>query len=233
MDGPYTPDWLKKLEEPSLPPLIQLIRLVQHNSFSQNDEFCSLLDDACRANPLFSPYRNIESFKSLIVQALNEGLTPKEIVTAIDWKAFEQLTASFLIYSGYSVIQNYRFKSVFSAKKNLEIDIIAQSKASHEILLIDCKRYKTPSQAPVRLAVQKQIDRCHQLMEQLSFIHGDPRLQFTEWDFFTLYPVMVTWRDHSIRFHLDVPIVPIENFLDFIANFSEYREFLWKFSRKI
>ncbi len=225
MTDPTIPDWLRGIENTpiSSPLLIALNKLNEIDLRTDDfDKFLDLLPSAIRKE-----LEGIDTIQKFIEFILTEGISLKQIVNHLNWKHFEELTAAVFSFSGYDTICNFYFVPL-SDNKRLEFDVICESKESRDVFLVDCKRYKTPSQAPIRKAADMQKERALQFLHAISMIHSDTRLSFPKWDRYVLIPIIVTWRDHSIKFHDNVPIVSIANLIDFIVNFPEYRDFCYK-----
>lgn len=226
------PDWLSGIESTPKNPIITL--LIKFNDVLNSGETdVSVLKKMTnlKAEELMI-LDQTKSLQGLIEHAISRGISLEQIVKHLDWKSFEVLTSAILAASGWQSITNFRFISPLQKTSRLEFDVIAEDTKTNAVLLIDCKRYKTPSQAPIRNAVKKQKDRTYMLLNMIHEVHGSIPLKFPSWERFSLYPLILTWRNHGLQFHDKVPIVNISSFLDFLNSFEVYREMSFNIIQK-
>ena len=142
-----------------------------------------------------------------LLKALNEGIPIEDLLQRYDWQYFEQIVADILEEYGFNVEANSRFK----LDRKLEIDVIG--KRSHEILLIDCKRWgmRQGKTTLLKCAAKEQKNRA------LAY------KQFNE-SKEDIFPIIITLLQENISEKENVPIVPIFKLNDFLSNFSRYKE---------
>ncbi|RMG32020.1 MAG: hypothetical protein D6732_14005 [Methanobacteriota archaeon] len=226
------PEWLSKISVSPSVPVLSLLEKARPFLSKGETNLLQLKDTFPLTDEEYGVMMQSETLGGLLKYALNQGLSLEKIVKHLDWKSFEELTSVILEEAGWNTITNFRFIPPRQKNKRLELDVIAENTESRQILVIDCKRYKTPSQSPIRAAVEKQKERVRLLLNVIHEIHGTLPLQFPHWENFTLYPLILTWRDHGIRFYKDTPIVNISNFNNFLNSFNEYRELSFKIKQQ-
>ncbi len=235
---PNSPDWLSDLEDEvkrvkyaSIPQLEILSEITMHPEILRDYTFPKLL-----RLPVFTFSSTTSDYVStliemdwsvteLMIDAIRNGITLDKIVKNISWDLFEELVTAILEQSGWESKRTFRFKSPYSRRSNLELDVLAWERHSRNVLLIDCKRYKSTAKSPIESAAAKQVERSHLFHEALPDIYSDPNLSWVRAEEeVTIIPLIVTWRDHQIRWYevkgARVPVVPIHTFLNFIRGES-------------
>ncbi len=232
MTDPDFPEWLSTADIIPKNPVLTLLSKSRPLLAKGETDLLQLKESTPLTNGEMKVLDQTGTLRGLLNYALGQGISLEKIVQQLDWKSFEELVSTILEMVGWNTATNFRFIPPYQKTIRLELDVIAEDPQSRQVLVIDCKRYKTPSQAPIRKAVQKQKDRTYFLLNVISEIHGAIPLQFPHWDAFDLYPIILTWKNHGIRFHEGIPIVHISSFNDFLNSFDEYREMIFKIAQR-
>ena len=232
---PNSPDWLEDIESKliqnkysSSPHLELLFQVSSHPQLLHDYVFPKLLHHkdiilTDKAGSLAQFYIKEEySLVEVIIDALEAGVEVDRLVEVLTWDLFEELVSAILNRSSWNSVRTYRFKSPYSRRSNHEIDVLAWNKQSRKVLFIDCKRYASTAPSLLKPAARTQVERVHIFHEALPDIYNDPLLEWVITDLeIEIIPLLVTWRDHSIRWYVDqggkMPIVPIKSFMNFLS----------------
>jgi hypothetical protein len=123
----------------------------------------------------------------------------------VSWQDFERLVSEIFEAHGYCVdVNTVHTKKSEEILKRAQYDIIARR--SGRVIVADCKhwnckRYKISA---LKNAVRDHIKRCEFLREKT----GDE-----------VKPIIVSLFQEDIRFHENVPIVPVTSLNDFLLNY--------------
>ena len=239
---PTVPDWLEQVEETAIqnkfykhPELEVLTGIIQHPEILKHYVFPQLLTQSefnFSQNALKFVEKALEenwTLTELLLEMMQRDVAVRDIVKIITWDLFESLVEAILRKFGWETERNFRFKSSLYRKQRFEIDIVAYDRHRNTVLLIDCKRYKNPSQAPIKKAAELQIERTYQFFEALPDMYDRKGLTWVKSELQTsIYPLITTWKDHQMRYYsVDTKVVPItniENFFDFVQNINKYVE---------
>jgi len=155
---------------------------------------------------------------SLAQTLMNAGIELELILNSFGWSDVEELVSEITIKHGFQVNRNYRFKL---DNKRYEIDIVAVRRGL--VLSIDCKRWKRIPPSSVKRIVEKHLARTKALAEKIireKRLHKDLK---------EVIPVVITTLHPRVKFHLNVPIVPVRMLNNFLLELDIYKDELMKF----
>lgn len=159
----------------------------------------------------------------LAIHAINNGTDIERVCKVLEWKEFENFTATAFETNNFAVKRRFRFKA---SGRRWEIDILAYSEPI--IFCVDCKRWRSGwgSSAITRVAAA-QAQRTEALAKNLQDIQREIGLD--DWTQATLFPVILSLFPGPVKFYSKVPVVPIlqlQNFLDeFQGHITELTHF--------
>lgn len=159
----------------------------------------------------------------LAIHAINNGTDIERVCKVLEWKEFENFTATAFETNNFAVKRRFRFKA---SGRRWEIDILAYSEPI--IVCVDCKRWRSGwgNSAITRVAAA-QAQRTEALAKNLQDIQREIGLD--DWTQATLFPVILSLFPGPVKFYSKVPVVPIlqlQNFLDeFQGHITELTHF--------
>ena len=171
-----------------------------------------------------SDYFTEEEQSKIIFSLIKDGIDVSALSELFDWKKFEQVISLIFDELNYMVLTNFRFKDEIT---RYEVDVIAYNYPY--IFLIDCKYHKLISSAILKEAVNKQKERTEVLVEVFSFLADEliKKLQLPLKRKLLLFPLIISWRDHSLQIHEDVPIISYNQLTGFLNEIDEFRDTLY------
>lgn len=172
-----------------------------------------------------------DEFKGKVIfQLVKRGTDIASILDILDWKGFEFIVSSVFDKMGYTVQQNYRFKDDFT---KYEIDVLAFQYPY--LFIIDCKHYKIPNKSSMKDAVDKQKERVEVMLEMFPIMFDEliAKLNLPIKRKIHLYPVIISWKDHVIQIHQNVPIVAFSQLSGFLQEIDEIRFSLFHLSLEL
>lgn len=154
----------------------------------------------------------------LAVKAISLGADVEYVSSLLRWQEFEDIAAVALERNGYVAAKNVRFKH---GGRRWEIDVVGCRKPL--VLCVDCKRWQrglTPS--ALDKIVEAQVARAHALANTLP----SPSLKFecVKWSGAKFVPVILSLVPCSFKFYDEVPVVPVLQLQDFLAQLPAYVE---------
>jgi len=199
--------------------------------FSQNEKFkCQmiLLSTNYSLDEFFSKTEFSENEKGKIIYTLlKQGKNASLILEKLDWKGFEHIISTIFDENNYSVLTNFRFKDEFT---KYEIDLLAFKYPY--LFAIDCKRHSTGSSSFLKNSAEKQKERVEILFEQFPIISEDliSNLSLPIKRKIFLFPLIISWREYSLQFYSDLPIVSYNRLSGFLQEIDEYRDTMFNLS---
>jgi Holliday junction resolvase-like predicted endonuclease len=164
---------------------------------------------------------------TLAIHAINNGTDIERVCKVLEWKEFENFTATAFEKNNFAVKRNFRFKA---AQRRWEIDVLAYSEPI--IVCVDCKRWRRGwgNSAITRVAVA-QAQRTEALAKNLQSIQRDIGLD--DWGHATLFPVILSLFPGRVKFYGKVPAVPILQLQNFLDEFRGHKTELTHFCAKL
>jgi Holliday junction resolvase-like predicted endonuclease len=147
----------------------------------------------------------------LAIRAIQLGADMERVSRHLRWNEFENFAAISLEQDSYAVTRNLRFKQ---GGRRWEIDVIGSKRPL--MVCIDCKHWSRGlSQAPLRKIVDEQVERTSALARTLPLLVE--KLEVAHWEEVKLVPVVLTMATAGLKFHENVPIVPVLQFQNFLT----------------
>lgn len=150
----------------------------------------------------------------LAIHAINQGTDIERVCNVLEWKEFENFTATAFEKNNFVVKRNFRFKA---AQRRWEIDVLAYSEPI--IVCVDCKRWRRGwgNSAITRVAAA-QAQRTEVLAGALHFLQQ--KIGLDNWNQATLFPAILSLFPGPVKFYNKVPVVPILQLQNFIDEFE-------------
>jgi Holliday junction resolvase-like predicted endonuclease len=138
-----------------------------------------------------------------IEEMIRKGKTVEEILSAIDWREFEEKVEEIFKRHNFKTRRNFRFKT----SKRFEVDIVAEKRDL--VFIVDCKhwgkgRYKT---YPLKKAAEKQMERAKAIKQ--TFLACNRRI----------IPIIITLFDECVYEFEGVFIVPVFKLNAFLLDY--------------
>ena len=159
----------------------------------------------------------------LAIHAINQGTDIERVCKVLEWKEFENFSATAFEKNKFAVKRRFRFKA---SGRRWEIDVIAYSEPI--IVCVDCKRWRRGwGNSAIKRVAAAQAQRTEALTGNLQSIQR--KIGLTDWKEATLFPVILSLFPGPVKFYSKVPVVPIlqlQNFMDeFQGHISELAHF--------
>ena len=163
----------------------------------------------------------------LAIHAINQGTDVERVCNVLEWKEFENFTATAFEKNNFVVKRNFRFKA---AQRRWEIDVIAYSEPI--IVCVDCKRWRRGwGNSAIRRVADAQAQRTKVLANSLHFLQQ--KLGLDNWKQATLFPVILSLFPGQVKFYNKVPVVPILQLQNFVDEFQGHAKELTHFQAKL
>ncbi|MCW4034726.1 MAG: NERD domain-containing protein [Candidatus Bathyarchaeota archaeon] len=163
----------------------------------------------------------------LAIHAINNGTDIERVSKVLEWKEFENFTATAFEKNNYEVKRNFRFKA---AQRRWEIDVLAISEPI--IVCVDCKRWRRGwGNSAISRVADAQAQRTQVLANSLHFLQQKAGVQ--DWEHATLFPVILSLFPGPVKFYSKVPVVPILQLQNFVDEFLGYTKDLAHFQAKM
>ncbi len=154
---------------------------------------------------------------TLAIHAINNGTDIERVCKVLEWKEFENFTATAFEKNNFVVKRNFRFKA---AQRRWEIDVLAYIEPI--IVCVDCKRWRRGwGNSAITQVAAAQAQRTEALANNLQSNQRDIALD--DWKHATLYPVILSLFPGPVKFYNKVPVVPILQLQDFLDQFRGYK----------
>jgi len=156
----------------------------------------------------------------ILLRLVENGSNLGALLEFLDWKGFEVIISAIFDEMDYTVQTNFRFKDEFT---KYEIDVLAFK--FPYLFVIDCKHYKNPTSSSMKSATIKQKERTEVLLEVFPILYEElvSKLLLPIKRKIHLYPIIISWRNHDIQFHQDIPIVAFSQLSGFLQEIDEFR----------
>lgn len=134
------------------------------------------------------------------------GALPEEVASLVDWREFEDFSASLFEARGYDVSKN-----IVLTKPRMQIDLLARSSMA---LAVDCKHWaRARGGATLAAASEAQLRRARALRQKR------PSLE-------PIASVILVLANQQERFSQGAAVVPVYALFDFLDNLDSYGELL-------
>jgi Holliday junction resolvase-like predicted endonuclease len=167
----------------------------------------------------------------LAIHAINNGTDIERVCKVLEWKEFENFTATAFETNNFAVKRRFRFKA---SGRRWEIDILAYSEPI--IFCVDCKRWRSGwGNSAIAKVAAAQAERTEVLAKAPHPLQR--KVGLDEWREAILFPVIISLFPGPVKFYSKVPVVPIlqlQNFLDeFQGHTTELKHFRARLGPKL
>jgi len=163
---------------------------------------------------------------SMAVQTIQLGSDFEQICKFLEWNEFESIAAQAFEANWFLVLKNFRFKH---GGKRWEIDVLGCREPL--VVCVDCKHWRRGwSRTATIKAVEAQIERTRALADALPNYYQKARL--TKWKSAKLIPLILSLVPGPLKFHNNVPIVPVLQLRDLINELPLEANSLTHFKKK-
>ena len=159
----------------------------------------------------------------LAIHAINHGTDIERICKVLEWKEFENFSATAFEENNFAVKRNFRFKAL---GRRWEIDVIAYSEPI--IVCVDCKRWRRGwANSVITRVADAQAQRTKALAKNLQSIQR--KIGLNNWKQAIIFPAILSLFPGPVKFYNNVPVVPILQLQNFLDEFQGHRTELTHF----
>ena len=163
----------------------------------------------------------------MAIHAVKLGADIERVCNVLEWKEFENITATAFEADNYAVKKRFRFKW---AGRRWEIDVLGCKKPL--VACVDCKQWhRNWRRSAIIKTVELQVERTHALAEALVSLRE--KIGLVNWKQATLVPIVLSLVPSPFKFYSDVPIVPVLQLPDFLNELLAHINSLKHFSLKL
>jgi Holliday junction resolvase-like predicted endonuclease len=167
----------------------------------------------------------------LAIHAINVGTDIERVCKVLEWKEFENFTATAFETNNFAVKRRFRFKA---SGRRWEIDVLAYSESI--VVCVDCKCWRRGwGNSAITKVAAAQAQRTQVLAKSPYSLQR--RIGLYGYKEALLIPVILSLFPGLVKFYNKVPVVPIlqlQNFLDeFHGHISELKHFRAKLDPKL
>jgi hypothetical protein len=207
---------------------VKLVSRDAHIPIQVADEMLRKLTDARfikYANQLIETSPNQRA--RMAIHAVKLGADLERVCNVLEWKEFENITATAFEANNYAVKTRFRFKW---AGRRREIDVLGCKKPL--VACVDCKQWHHNwRRSAIIKTVELQVERTHALAEALPSLRESVGL--ANWKEAILAPIVLSLVPSPFKFYNNVPVVPVlqlPNFLnELLAHISSLTHFSARF----
>lgn len=162
----------------------------------------------------------------MAVHSVKLGADFERVCKFLDWGEFESIASEAFALNNFDVKRRFRFKQ---AGRMWEIDILGHRQLL--ILSVDCKHWHRGWQrAALVKAAEAQAERTEAFWDALPGLCK--KIKLKNWKQATIIPMILALTPAPLKFHQNVPIVPILQLQDFLNGLPAYSELLTHFKTK-
>lgn len=162
----------------------------------------------------------------MAVHSVKLGADFERVCKLLDWAEFENIASEAFAVNNFDVKRRFRFKQ---AGRMWEIDILCHRQRL--ILCVDCKHWHRGWQrAAIMKAAEAQVERTKVFVDALPSLCKKAELK--NWRQATIIPMILALTPAPLKFHQNVPIVPILQLQDFLNELPAHAELLTHFTGK-
>lgn len=160
----------------------------------------------------------------MAIHAVKLGADLERVCNVLEWKEFENITATAFEANNYAVKKRFRFKW---AGRRWEIDVLGCKEPL--VACVDCKQWHHNWQrSAIIKTVELQVERTHALAEALVSLRENVGL--VNWKEAILVPIVLSLVPSPFKFYNNVPIVPVLQLPDFLNELLAHISSLTHFS---
>ncbi|RLI44863.1 hypothetical protein DRO69_06405 [Candidatus Bathyarchaeota archaeon] len=162
----------------------------------------------------------------MAIHAVKLGADLERVCNVLEWKEFENITATAFEANDYTVKRRFRFKW---AGRRWEIDVVGCKEPL--VACVDCKQWHHNwRRSAIIKTVELQVERTHALAEALVPLRED--IGLVNWKEAILVPIVLSLFSSPFKFYNNVPIVPVLQLPDFLNELLAHITSLTHFSLK-
>jgi len=163
---------------------------------------------------------------SMAVRAVRLGADLERVCGLLEWAEFESIASEAFLVNNFDVKRRFRFKQ---AGRMWEIDILGRRQPL--VVCADCKHWHRGWQrAALVKAAEAQTERTKAFADALPNLYK--RVELDNWKQATLIPMILSLTQAPLKFHQNVPIVPILQLQDFLKELPAQAGLLAHFTKK-
>jgi hypothetical protein len=162
----------------------------------------------------------------MAIHTVKLGADLERVCNVLEWKEFENITATAFEANNYAVKTRFRFKW---AGRRWEIDVLGCKEPL--VACVDCKQWHHNWRRSVIIkTVELQVERTHALAEALVSLRESVGL--VNWKEAILVPIVLSLVQSPFKFYNNVPVVPVLQLPDFLNELLAHITLLTHFSLK-
>jgi Holliday junction resolvase-like predicted endonuclease len=162
----------------------------------------------------------------MAIHAVKLGTDFERVCNVLEWKEFENITATAFEADNYMVKRRFRFKW---AGRRWEIDVLGCKEPL--VACVDCKQWhRNWRRSAIIKTVELQVERTRALAEALVSLRESVGL--VNWKEAILVPIVLSLVPSPFKFYDKVPIVPVLQLPDFLNEILAHINSLTHFSLK-
>jgi len=163
----------------------------------------------------------------MAVHTVKLGADFERVCKLLEWAEFENIASEAFAVNNFDVKRRFRFKQ---AGRMWEIDILGRRQPL--VVCVDCKHWHHGWQrAAIMKAAEAQAERTKAFADAILSLCK--KAQLDNWNQVTLIPMILSLTPAPLKFHRNVPIVPILQLQDFLNELPAYAESLTHFTKKM
>jgi Holliday junction resolvase-like predicted endonuclease len=162
----------------------------------------------------------------MAIHAVKLGADLERVCNVLEWKEFENITATAFEANNYAVKTRFRFK--WTGRRR-EIDVLGCKEPL--VACVDCKQWHHNwRRSAIIKTVELQVERTRALAEALVSLRES--LELVNWKEAILVPIVLSLVPSPFKFYNNVPIVPVLQLPDFLNKLLAHITLLTHFSLK-
>jgi len=162
----------------------------------------------------------------IAVHAAELGADFERVCKLLEWAEFESIACEAFRVNNFGVKRRFRFRQ---ARRMWEIDILGRRQPL--VVCVDCKHWHHGWQrAAIMKAAEAQIERTKAFADALPSLYKKAELE--NWRQATLIPMILSLTPAPLKFHQNVPTVPVLQLQDFLNELPAHAHSLTHFTKK-
>jgi len=162
----------------------------------------------------------------MAIHAVKLGADLERVCNVLEWKEFENITATAFEVNNFAVKRRFRFKW---AGRRWEIGVLGCKEPL--VACVDCKQWHHNwRRSAIIKTVELQVERTRALAEALVSLRENVGL--VNWKEAILVPIVLSLVPSPFKFYNNVPIVPVLQLPDFLNELLAHITLLTHFSLK-
>jgi len=160
------------------------------------------------------------------IRAIDLGADLEHVCKLLKWNEFEDVSIQAFQNNHFSIKKHFRFRHLSRWR---EIDILALKEPI--AVSVDCKHWRRGwRRSSIIGVVEDQINRTCALTDESSMLRE--KMGIAKWKEAVFIPLILSLIPSELKFYKDVPIVPVLQLRDFLAEMAAYTSSLTHFSKR-